>query len=203
MSGIGSRCSPLAAIAAGGTTRHVQHPALVTDEQAQELGECRAVKTARRSVRRRVDGDGRSDARDRHRFHAAQLAAEDTPRRSARRHVTKRAPRAGGHARQQRELASRSPRGSAAGIRKDEVRVRPATDESQQRFDVLRVDARAAARQDVVLGQLHGHGTGQSQALGQELIRELREPVFYGRVEIANGFKEGERYNAMHHGAQT
>src|SRR5439155_13644295 len=81
---VGRSRAPLAAVAAGGATRGVEHRALQAHQQAQQLREAGAVQGASGAIRGRVHGDQVPHARDRHAALAPQLAPEHGPRRAAR-----------------------------------------------------------------------------------------------------------------------
>ena len=180
---------PFAAVAARRPAAHVDHCSFVADQQPQQLGERRAVEAARRSIGSGVDGEPRGDARDGDGGLTAQLAAEHASRRGAGGGVTESARRPRRQAAHQRQLLRGMASGPTPGVREDQIGVRAATDQPQQRLDVRRLHPGAAARQGVVLGQLHRNGARQPQPLRQQLLGELRKPVFHGRVEIANGFE--------------
>jgi len=68
---------------------------------------------------------------------------------------------------------------------------------------VGRVDPRVLAGKQFVFRQLHLDGGRQPQTLHQELLGELAEPIFDGSIEILDRLKDGERDDAVHHGARN
>lgn len=66
-----------------------------------------------------------------------------------------------------------------------------------------RVDPGVPSRQPLVLGHLHRDGAGEAQTLHEQLVGELGEPIFHGRIQVADGLEHGEGENAVHHGGGT
>ena len=62
-----------------------------------------------------------------------------------------------------------------------------------------RLDARIFADELLEFGELHLHGRGKSQALDEQLVSELGEPIFNGRVQVFDRLEDGERDDAVHH----
>jgi len=125
-----------------------------------------------------------------------ELGAKHRARRAARREMTEDADHAG------RPLHGTAG-GPTAGIREHEVRVGPPPHEAQQRLDVRRLHPRVFAHELLEFGELHPHGGGKPETLHQQFFGELREPVFDGRIEIFDRLEDGERDDAVHHGARN
>src|SRR5438093_1275765 len=62
---------------------------------------------------------------------------------------------------------------------------------------------RVFAHQLLELGQLHGNGGGEAEALDQQFFGELGEPILDGSIEILDRLEDGERDDAVHHGARN
>ena len=177
-------------------TGDVQHRALVADEQAQQFDEPGTVKAARGAVGCGLDRDGIGHAGNRQALLEAQLGTK---------HGAGRAPRPG--VAEQTEDARHplhgTARGPAASIRKDEIGIGPAPDQTQQRFHVRGLYTGVFAHELLELFQLHLDGGGKAQALDEQFVSELREPVFHRSIEILDRLEDGERDNAVHHGARN
>src|SRR3954471_16461123 len=94
MPGIRTGRAPFARATPARATRDVQHRALVTHQQPQQLDESRAVKGAGRAIGRRLYREGIAHARDGQSLLAPELRAEHRARRATRRRVTEEPGRA-------------------------------------------------------------------------------------------------------------
>ncbi len=193
---IGAGGAPLASRRAARAACDMEHRAFVADEQTQQLDESRAVETAGGAVRRRLNRDRIAHAGDGEPLFPAQLGAEDRARRAPRRGMAEQ-PRQGEH-----------PLHGAAGgapprVGEHEIGVRPPAHQPQQRFNVRRLDPRVFPHELLEFGQLHLHGGGETQALDEQFVSELREPVFHGSIEILDCLEDSERDDAVHHEARN
>ena len=174
----------------------VQHRALVPNEQAQQFDEPGAVKAAGGAVGRRLNGDRIAHASNRQALLEAQLGTE---------HCTGRAPRPG--MAEQPEDTRHPLHGTAcrptAGVGKDEIGVRAPADQPQQRLHVRRLDPRVFPHELLEFSELHLDGGGEAKALDEQFVSELGEPIFDGGIEIPDRLEDGERDNAVHHGARN
>ena len=178
----------------------VQHRAFVPDEQAQQFDERGAIKSASGAIRRRLNCDRIADARDGKPLLAPQVCAEYRSRRAPGGAMTEQPRRRmRRQARHARHPPHGPPRSTPAGIGEHEIRVRPAADEPQQRFDVRGLDTRVFTHELLELGQLHLDGGRQAQALHQQFVGEFGEPIFDGGIEILDRLEDGERDDAVHH----
>jgi len=66
-----------------------------------------------------------------------------------------------------------------------------------------RLDARILADELLEFGELHLHGRGQAEPLDEQLVSELSQPIFDGGVEILDRLEDGQRDDAVHHGARN
>ena len=201
---IGPGGSPLTRGTATRPATDVQHRALVPDEEAQQLDEPGAVESTGRAVGRRLNGDRIADASDREPLLTPQVRAEYHPRGTPGGAMTEQ-PRRGMRcqARHARHPPHGAARGAAAGIGEHEIGVRPPAHQPQQRFDVRPLDPRIFAHELLEFGQLHLHGCRQAQAFHEQFVSELAEPIFDGGIEILDRLEDGERDDAVHHGARN
>src|SRR3989442_1280744 len=79
----------------------------------------------------------------------------------------------------------------------------PPPQEPQQRLDVRGVRPRVPPHLSLVLRELQGNGGRQTQALAQELLGEFGKPVFDRGVEVPDGLENGQRHDAVDHGARN
>ena len=203
MSWIGTGGAPLTRGAAVRAAGDMEHRALVSDEEPEQLDEPGAVKPAGGAVRRGLNRDRVAHARDGKALLAAQLRAEYRPRRPSRGAVTEE-PRRG--VRRKARHTGHPPHcaagGAPAGISEHEVGIGPAADQAQQRFNVRRLDARVLPHELLELHELHLNGSRKPQPLYEQFVSELGEPIFDGGIEILDRLEDGERDDAMHHGAR-
>lgn len=192
MSGIRAGRAPLASRAAARAAGDVQHGAFITDEQTQQLDQAGAVKAARGAVRSRLNRDGVADAGNGQPMLEIQLGTEHGARGPPRSRVTK-------HTEQPGHPLHGTSRRAPSRVRKHEVGIRPAPHQAKQRFDVRGLDARVFAHELLEFGELHLHGGREAEALYQQLIGKLGEPVFNGRIQILDRLEDGERDDAVHH----
>jgi len=202
VSRVGPGRPPLTRGAAVRAAGDVQHRALVADEQAQQFDEPGAVKPqaapsgvawmaigsltratgsrcSRPSSRRGPRAPARRAAPCPNSRGAACAARRETPdiRRTARRAARRPA------SANTRSASGRRPTAAATPPR---APARPA-----------RLYARAARTRSTASGRWR-----TAQALHQQLVSELGEPIFDGCIEILDRLEDGERDNAMHHGAR-
>src|SRR5439155_2998107 len=98
---------------------------------------------------------------------------------------------------------SPTPRGARPGVGEHEIGIGPAAHQPQQRFHVRRLHSRVFAHELLEFGKLHLYRGGQAQTLDQQLVSELGEPIFDGSIEILDRLEDGERDDAVHHGARN
>lgn len=182
----------------------MHHRAFVSHEQPQQLDESRAVEATGRPVRRGLDRDRVGDTRDRQPLLASQLGAEDRARGAPGRDVPEQPWDAvRGEARYARHPFHGATRRAASRVGEHEIRIRAAADESQQRLDMRRGDARVLPDELLELRELHLDGGRETQTLHEQLVGKLAEPIFDGGIEILDRLEDGERYDAVDHGARN
>lgn len=204
MPGVGRGGTPLAGRRAARAAGDVQHRALVADEQPENFDQSRGVERAGRAVGRRLNREDIGHPRHRQPLLAMQIGAEHGARRPARGAVAEQArhpPR--GEARHAGQAAHGTPRRAPPRVGKHEIGIGPAADQPQQRLDMRRRHTQVLARELLELRQLHGDSRGETETFDEQLVGELREPVLDGRVQILDRLEDGERDDAVHHGARN
>ena len=182
----------------------MEHGALEPDEQPEQLREAGAVQGASRAVRSGVHREHIRYPRGRDLPLPPQLGPKHGTRRPPRRPVPEYARRgARGQAREPEEAAHPAPGGAAAGVGEHQVGVGAPPHQSQQRLDVRLIGGGVAPHHPLVLAQLHGHRVREAEPLGQELLGKLRQSVLDRRVEVLDRLQDGERDDAVDHGARN
>ena len=178
----------------------MDHRAFETCEHSEQFGQRGAVKRAAGPVRQRHDrqrvGDGPPGAG----FLHLQRGSEKLPGRGHRGTAARRPPERAGEDQSRGAEAHGSPAGGVArcppaGVREDQLGIRPPARQAENRDRFFQGDWLSSPHRILITRDLGRDGAGKAQPLGNDVAGHLLQSVFDGRVEVAQGFKQAERDN--------